>query len=110
MVPVLASILANGLMLLFWGQFGKTPFKGKSRDETFKQIVKAGLKFPDGISISRECRSLMKKVNDRANPTFASADHFVQLICADPKKRLGSQHGAADIKVRTVFCSVFFDR
>jgi protein-serine/threonine kinase len=28
-------------------KFGKTPFKGKNRDETFAQILKCGLKLPD---------------------------------------------------------------
>lgn len=28
-------------------KFGRTPFKGKNRDDTFAQILKCGLKLPD---------------------------------------------------------------
>ncbi|CAN8074728.1 unnamed protein product [Agarophyton chilense] len=60
---------------------GTTPFKGSYTDETFKNIVNENVKFPDDITISNDCKQLVKK-----------------LLRRDADKRLGAQEGATEIK------------
>jgi len=76
-------------ILLYEMLFGRTPFKGKTRDETFSQILKCGLKLPDHPPVSREARDLVKR-----------------LVTLNPKKRLGTLHGAADVKAHPFFSGV----
>jgi len=72
-----------------------------TREETFENIARNELKFPEhprcvvsrvwslsckidayrGIEVSRDCKNLIKK-----------------LLHPDPKKRLGSEGGAAEVK------------
>jgi len=70
-------------ILMYEMLYGCTPYKGRSQDETFSQIVDGDLKFPDHLlySVSSNVKSMIKK-----------------LLVVDVKKRLGSVHGAADIK------------
>lgn len=60
---------------------GTTPFKGNGTDETFNNIVKEQLKWPDDITVSTECKQLVKK-----------------LLRREADKRLGAENGASDIK------------
>jgi serine/threonine protein kinase len=60
---------------------GHTPYRGDTRDQTFDHILHAGLKFPDSPPVSSDCKALLKK-----------------LLHPEPKKRLGSQNGAPEIK------------
>jgi protein-serine/threonine kinase len=91
-------------------QFGTTPFVGKTMTEAFRSIVACQLQFPktcarlhpisrvcaDGGAarrpvVSRECRELIS-----------------QLLVKG--KRLGSEHGAADIKKHRFFKSIDWER
>ncbi|KAK4272044.1 hypothetical protein QN277_020647 [Acacia crassicarpa] len=69
---------------------GKTPFKGSTGNrETLFNIVGQPLRFPEGSNIS-----------------FAAKDLIRGLLVKDPKKRLGFQRGASEIKQHAFFQSV----
>jgi serine/threonine protein kinase len=70
-------------------QFGTTPYRGANREETFEQILHGGLKVPDHPPVSKECKNLLRK-----------------LLCPDPRKRLGAERGAADVKAHKWFKGV----
>ena len=72
--------------------FGITPFKGATRNETFANILKNEVKFPEYNSMSSSCRNLVKK-----------------LLVKDPAKRLGSKSGASEIKSHAFFKTVQWD-
>lgn len=69
--------------------FGFTPFKGDNTNETFCNILKSEVTFPNNNEISRACKDLIKK-----------------LLTKNESKRLGSRMGAADIKRHTFFKKV----
>lgn len=77
-------------ILMYEMLYGCTPFRGTSQNETFSKIEKCAVKFPDhprtGHPVSKECKSIIRK-----------------LLAHDPKKRLGSEHGASDIKNHPFF-------
>jgi len=75
-------------ILMFEMLYGITPYRGKTQEDTFNQILHHEVKFPEHhqYPISGACKSLIKK-----------------LLANDPKKRLGSGHGAADIKKHKFF-------
>ncbi|PRP82843.1 serine/threonine protein kinase [Planoprotostelium fungivorum] len=75
-------------ILIYEMLFGHTPYKGKSQDDTFNHILDGELKFPDHPyhPVGSNTKSLIKK-----------------LLHADPKKRLGAQHGSTDIKKHKFF-------
>ncbi|ELR20463.1 serine/threonine protein kinase (Nrc2), putative [Acanthamoeba castellanii str. Neff] len=74
-------------ILLYEMLYGKTPFRGRTREHTFDHILhKTNIKFPETPATSKEAKSLVKKLLDK-----------------DPRKRLGSEHGAADIKEHPFF-------
>lgn len=66
--------------------FGFTPFKGDNTNETFCNILKSEVTFPNNNEISRSCKDLIKK-----------------LLTKNESKRLGSRMGAADIKRHPFF-------
>ena len=66
--------------------FGFAPFKGNSREEIFQNILDNKINFSENVVVSKECKGLIKK-----------------LLCLDPKKRIGSEHGASDIKAHPWF-------
>eukprot|EP01104_Vermistella_antarctica_P007510 TRINITY_DN1847_c0_g4_i1.p1 TRINITY_DN1847_c0_g4~~TRINITY_DN1847_c0_g4_i1.p1 ORF type:complete len:443 (+),score=116.17 TRINITY_DN1847_c0_g4_i1:282-1610(+) len=68
-------------ILLFEMLCGHTPFRGRNRDQTFAQIMKGGIDWPSTVNVTKDCKNIIRK-----------------LLNADPKKRLGSVHGASDIK------------
>jgi protein-serine/threonine kinase len=76
-------------ILLYEMIFGCTPFRGSTRDATFSSINKAKIQFPASKKGSKECKDLLKT-----------------LLLRDPKKRLGSNGGAEDIKDHPFFRSV----
>eukprot|EP01096_Ripella_sp_DP13-Kostka_P002808 TRINITY_DN1392_c0_g1_i1.p1 TRINITY_DN1392_c0_g1~~TRINITY_DN1392_c0_g1_i1.p1 ORF type:complete len:488 (-),score=224.68 TRINITY_DN1392_c0_g1_i1:75-1481(-) len=76
-------------ILLYEMIYGTTPFKGRTQEETFAQILKCGIKFPDKPMVTRDCKDLIKK-----------------LINPDPKRRLGAEHGAADIRNHPWFSDI----
>ncbi|XP_049850436.1 uncharacterized protein LOC126322605 [Schistocerca gregaria] len=75
-------------ILLYEMLYGITPFRGVNRYDTFSKIEKSQLKFPDRqhSSVSKECKNLIRK-----------------LLLHDPKKRLGSEHGATEIRAHPFF-------
>nr|AML78954.1 putative LOV domain-containing protein [Disporopsis pernyi] len=73
-------------ILLFEMIYGYTPFRGKTRQTTFANILHKDLKFPGSISVSLPARQLMYR-----------------LLHRDPKNRLGSCEGANEIKQHPFF-------
>jgi protein-serine/threonine kinase len=75
-------------ILMYEMLYGVTPFRGKSRADTFHRIDKSVVKFPDHprCTVSKDCKSLIKK-----------------LLNHDPEKRLGYEQGAAEIKAHPFF-------
>ncbi|SMN18406.1 similar to Saccharomyces cerevisiae YCR091W KIN82 Putative serine/threonine protein kinase implicated in the regulation of phospholipid asymmetry through the activation of phospholipid translocases (flippases) Lem3p-Dnf1p/Dnf2p [Maudiozyma saulgeensis] len=76
-------------ILLYEMLYGFTPFKGNDINETFSNILKKNVKFPNNVSVSRVCKDLIKK-----------------LLIKDENKRLGSKKGAADLKSHPWFKKV----
>ncbi|XP_073062811.1 serine/threonine-protein kinase D6PKL2-like [Primulina eburnea] len=66
--------------------YGKTPFKGSGNDETLTNVVLQSLKFPDTPIVSFQARDLIRG-----------------LLMKDPKYRLGTETGAAEIKRHPFF-------
>uniref|UniRef100_A0A126WXD7 non-specific serine/threonine protein kinase n=1 Tax=Brachiomonas submarina TaxID=327064 RepID=A0A126WXD7_9CHLO len=73
-------------ILIYELVYGTTPFRGQRRDETFENVVKADLTFPNKPQVSPECQDLI-----------------TQLLIKDPAKRLGTKTGAEEIKVHPFF-------
>lgn len=75
-------------ILMYEMLFGTTPYRGKSQDDTFEHILDGELSFPENTHspVGSSCKSLIKK-----------------LLEPDPKKRLGSQQGASEIKAHKFF-------
>jgi len=68
-------------ILLFELLYGVTPFRGARRDDTFDNILKRDLVFPDAPKVSSEVKDLISL-----------------LLVRDPSKRLGAVKGADEIK------------
>lgn len=66
--------------------FGRTPFKGPGNEETLGNVVSESLKFPENPSVNSHARDLIRG-----------------LLVKDPKNRLGSVRGAAEIKQHPFF-------
>lgn len=66
--------------------YGITPFKGSTRNQTFSNILKQDVQFPDYNSLTNNGKSLIKK-----------------LLIKDETKRLGSKSGASEIKIHPFF-------
>ncbi|XP_073385945.1 phototropin-2 isoform X2 [Physcomitrium patens] len=73
-------------ILLYEMLFGRTPFRGKNRQNTFSNILEKELYFPSSIPVSLEAKLLIR-----------------DLLNKDPLKRLGSYRGANDIKNHPFF-------
>nr|AML77502.1 putative LOV domain-containing protein [Phycella chilensis] len=73
-------------ILLYEMLYGYTPFRGKTRQKTFANILHKDLRFPGSISVSLPARQLMYR-----------------LLHRDPKNRLGSNEGANEIKQHPFF-------
>uniref|UniRef100_A0A0A9CSK9 non-specific serine/threonine protein kinase n=1 Tax=Arundo donax TaxID=35708 RepID=A0A0A9CSK9_ARUDO len=66
--------------------YGYTPFRGKTRQRTFANILHKDIRFPASIPVSLAGRQLM-----------------YQLLHRDPANRLGSYEGANEIKQHPFF-------
>ncbi|KAL7201850.1 hypothetical protein ACSBR1_033535 [Camellia fascicularis] len=73
-------------ILLYEMLYGFTPFRGKTRQKTFANILHKDLKFPAFASVSLSGKELMYR-----------------LLHRDPKSRLGSRQGANEIKRHPFF-------
>lgn len=61
--------------------YGTTPFKGANRHQTFSNVLRNEVSFPDQPGLTSVCKSVIKK-----------------LLNKDEHKRLGSQSGASEVK------------
>nr|AML77590.1 putative LOV domain-containing protein [Glycyrrhiza lepidota] len=73
-------------ILLYEMLYGYTPFRGKTRQKTFANILHKDLKFPKSKPVSVHAKQLI-----------------YWLLHRDPKNRLGSQEGANEIKRHPFF-------
>ncbi|WVZ54998.1 hypothetical protein U9M48_005719 [Paspalum notatum var. saurae] len=73
-------------ILLYEMLYGYTPFRGKTRQRTFANILHKDIRFPASIRVSLEARQLMYR-----------------LLHRDPANRLGSYEGATEIKQHPFF-------
>ncbi|KAK6926864.1 Protein kinase domain [Dillenia turbinata] len=76
-------------ILLYEMLYGYTPFRGKTRQKTFSNILHKDLKFPGSVTVSLPAKQLMYR-----------------LLHRDPKNRLGSREGANEIKQHPFFRGV----
>lgn len=76
-------------ILLYEMLYGYTPFRGKTRQKTFANILHKDLKFPGSIPVSVQAKQLMYR-----------------LLHRDPKNRLGSHEGANEIKQHPFFKNI----
>nr|AML77164.1 putative LOV domain-containing protein [Pogostemon sp. BC-2016] len=73
-------------ILLYEMLYGYTPFRGKTRQKTFANILHKDLKFPRSKEVSLQAKQLMYR-----------------LLHRDPKNRLGSREGANEVKQHPFF-------
>ncbi|CAM0152363.1 unnamed protein product [Urochloa decumbens] len=73
-------------ILLYEMLYGYTPFRGKTRQRTFANILHRDIRFPASIQVSLAARQLMYR-----------------LLHWDPANRLGSREGAWEIKQHPFF-------
>ncbi|XXG81059.1 hypothetical protein AAC387_Pa09g1784 [Persea americana] len=76
-------------ILLYEMLYGYTPFRGKTRQKTFANILHKDLKFPSSIPVSLHARQLMH-----------------HLLHRDPRNRLASFEGANEVKQHPFFRGV----
>ncbi|KAL6642090.1 hypothetical protein ACP70R_020271 [Stipagrostis hirtigluma subsp. patula] len=73
-------------ILLYEMLYGYTPFRGKTRQRTFANILHKDIRFPASVPVSLAGRQLMYR-----------------LLHRDPANRLGSDEGANEIKQHPFF-------
>nr|AML76882.1 putative LOV domain-containing protein [Polyscias fruticosa] len=73
-------------ILLYEMLYGYTPFRGKTRQRTFANVLRKDLKFPGSRVVSLQAKQLIYR-----------------LLHRDPKNRLGSREGANEIKQHPFF-------
>lgn len=73
-------------VLIYEMLYGISPFHGKNGDDIKQNIISGKLNFPSYVPISKEAKKLIKA-----------------LLKTNPKNRLGSEHGATDIKENPFF-------
>ncbi|XP_021716254.1 phototropin-1-like isoform X1 [Chenopodium quinoa] len=76
-------------ILIYEMLYGYTPFRGKTRQKTFTNVLQKNLKFPSSKQVSLHAKQLI-----------------YQLLQKDPKSRLGAYEGANEIKRHPFFRGV----
>nr|AHZ63883.1 phototropin [Metzgeria crassipilis] len=76
-------------ILLYEMLFGRTPFRGRNRQRTFANVLHKDLGFPSSIPVSLSAKQIIRG-----------------LLQRDPKKRLGSDKGAFDLKSHPFFSDI----
>ncbi|KAL2470420.1 Phototropin-1 [Abeliophyllum distichum] len=76
-------------ILLYEMLYGYTPFRGKTRQKTFANVLHKDLKFPASKEVSLQAKQLMYR-----------------LLHRDTKNRLGSREGANEVKQHPFFRGV----
>ncbi|KAN0064245.1 serine/threonine protein kinase, AGC [Thecaphora frezii] len=76
-------------ILIYEMIFATTPFKGVSRNETFSNVLRNEVHFPESMPISSFGKSLIRK-----------------LLIKDELKRMGSQSGASEVKQHKWFSNI----
>eukprot|EP01018_Ginkgo_biloba_P030502 Gb_00478 [translate_table: standard] len=77
-------------VFLFELLYGRTPFKGANNETTLLNIISQPLKFPHNPNKDMEAWDTAK-------------DLIRRLLAKDPRRRLGSTRGSADIKTHPFF-------
>ena len=80
-------------VLVYEMAFGRTPFKGQNRKETFRNVLHRELEFPGDI------RRRMPELTDLVS----------RLLERDPRRRLGYAGGADEIREHPFFAGVAWD-
>ncbi|PKA46561.1 Protein kinase PINOID [Apostasia shenzhenica] len=75
--------------------YGRTPFKGGSKESTLKNILARELRFPPETS-----------AGNHGGEKAAARDLISRLLVRDPRRRMGSVRGAAEIKRHPFFRGV----
>nr|AML77016.1 putative LOV domain-containing protein [Saxifraga stolonifera] len=73
-------------ILLYEMLYGFTPFRGKTRQKTFANVLHKDLKFPGSAPVSIHAKQLMYR-----------------LLHRDPRNRLGTREGANELKQHPFF-------
>uniref|UniRef100_A0A126WX34 non-specific serine/threonine protein kinase n=1 Tax=Cylindrocapsa geminella TaxID=52679 RepID=A0A126WX34_9CHLO len=73
-------------ILIYELVYGVTPFRGARRDETFENVLRAPLRFPEQPHVSEACQSLISA-----------------LLVKDVAGRLGTRGGAEEVKAHAFF-------
>ncbi|KAK1373644.1 putative LOV domain-containing protein [Heracleum sosnowskyi] len=73
-------------VLLYEMLYGYTPFRGKTRQRTFANVLQKDVKFPGSKVVSLQAKQLIYR-----------------LLHKDPKNRLGAREGANEIKQHPFF-------
>ncbi|XP_062209362.1 protein kinase PINOID-like [Phragmites australis] len=73
--------------------YGRTPFVGETNDATLRNIVRRPLEFPAA---------------PHGGGDAAARDLITRLLDKDPRSRLGSRRGAADVKAHAFFKGLNF--
>ncbi|KAB2081011.1 hypothetical protein ES319_A05G103900v1 [Gossypium barbadense] len=76
-------------ILVYEMLYGYTPFRGRTRQKTFANVLRKDLKFPRSTQVSLHAKQLIFRLLDR-----------------DPKSRLGWREGANEIKRHPFFKGV----
>ncbi|KAF0897982.1 hypothetical protein E2562_001672 [Oryza meyeriana var. granulata] len=80
-------------VLVYEMAYGRTPFKGKNRKETFRNVLLKDVEFP----------------GDSRRRVPELTDLISQLLERDPKKRLGYHGGADEVRAHPFFAGVAWD-
>ncbi|KAL5222358.1 hypothetical protein ABZP36_027071 [Zizania latifolia] len=80
-------------VLIYEMAYGRTPFKGKNRKETFRNVLQKELEFPG------DSRRRLPELTDLIS----------RLLEREPKRRLGYHGGADEVRAHPFFAGVSWD-